>query len=204
MATPYHRPGEDESDDEANPFNPNSSTDRIPLTQAFAAPDQRTSVPPYTTSPPIPYNERPASRYTLSESYVPPAQTSTTNLGGFGPGRVHFPDPSGGRPVSVMSNMTEDWIERQQPVQPSQADLRRYPTRRVRLNKGNVFTANYPYYHHFRKFADLLVFPVPSKMLLNQNGGMLSLAPWNSHICDVFPLLFLKAYLSRHGCYMRS
>ena len=146
MATPYHRPpAEDESDDEADPFNPtydpNSSADRIPLTQAMPGP--RTSAPPYSTSPPVAYGERPASRYSLSETYVPPTQASATNLGGFGPARVRFPD-GGGRPVSVMSNMTEDWIERQQPVQPAQADLRRYQTRRVRLNKGNVFTADYP------------------------------------------------------------
>ena len=193
MASPYHRPpGEDESDDEGNPFNPaydpNSSTDRVPLTQAM--PGQRTSVPPYSTSPPIPYAERPSSRYTLSETYVPPTQTAPTNLG---PGRVRFPEPRVARPVSVISNMSEDWIERQQPVQPAQADLRRYPTRRVRLNKGNVFTADYPYYHHLGKFADILVFPVPSKMLLNQNGGMLNLVPWNSHICDVIPSLHFES-----------
>jgi hypothetical protein len=44
-----------------------------------------------------------------------------------------------------MSNMTDDWIQRQQPVQASQADLRRYQTRRVVLKQGNVFTADYPY-----------------------------------------------------------
>ena len=42
------------------------------------------------------------------------------------------------RSPSAMSNMTDDWIERQQPVE------RRYPTRRVRLNPGRVFSANYP------------------------------------------------------------
>ena len=155
MASPYHRPpGDDESDDEVSPFNPandpNSSTDRIPLTQAM--PGQRTAVPPYSASPPIPYGERPASRYALSETYVPPGQTPATNLGGFGTARVNFPEPGRGRPVSVMSNMTEDWIERQQPVQAAQADLRRYQTRRVRLNKGNVFTADYPYHPPFPTF----------------------------------------------------
>ena len=192
MASTYHRPpGEDESDDEGNPFNasydPNSSTDRVPLTQAM--PRQRTSIPPYSTSPPVPYVERPASRYSLSEVFVPP-QASATNPGGFGPGRVRFPDPGTGRPASVMSNLSEDWIQRQQPVQAAQADLRRYQTRRVRLTKGNVFAADYAYYHNFWKFANSLVFPVPSKMLLNQNGRTLSLVPWNSHICDVFTLGF--------------
>lgn len=151
MASPYHRPpsNEDESDDEGNPFDPNSSTDRIPLTQAI--PGQRTSIPPYAASPPASYGERPASRYTLSESYVPAAgQSPRTNLGegfggrGFGSGRVQFPEPTGGRPLSAMSNMTEDWIQRQQPVAAAQADLRRYQTRRVKLNQGHVFTADYP------------------------------------------------------------
>jgi chitin synthase len=152
MTTPYYRPpsADDESDDEGNPFNPgldpNASTDRIPLTQAI--PGQRTNLPPYAASPPVPSGDRPPSRYTLSESYVP-AQGSAPTLGGgfggtsYGPGRVHFPDP-GGRPVSVMSNMTEDWIQRQQPVPSAQADLRRYQTRRVKLTQGNVFSADYP------------------------------------------------------------
>ena len=151
MDSGYHRrplsQAEDDSDEEVNPFDasldPNASTDRIPLTQAM--PGHRSAAPPYAASPPLnPYPERPASRYTLSESYIPTAQTASTNLGGTGFGRVAFPEPTGGRPVSVMSNMTEDWIQRQQPVQASQADLRRYQTRRVRLNQGNVFCADYP------------------------------------------------------------
>ena len=152
MDSGYHRrplsQAEDESDDELNPFDPsldpNASTDRIPLTQAM--PGHRAGPVPYAPSPPLaPYPERPASRYTLSETYVPAQQTAATNLGGAGFGRVAFPEPTGGRPVSVMSSMTDDWIQRQQPVQASQADLRRYQTRRVRLNQGNVFTADYPY-----------------------------------------------------------
>ena len=157
MDSGYHRrplsQADDDSDEELNPFDPsldpNASTDRIPLTQAM--PGHRVPVPPYAVSPPLgPYPDRPASRYTLSESYIPPIQTQSTNLGGGGGfGRVAFPEPTGGRPVSVMSNMTnmtEDWIQRQQPVQASQADLRRYQTRRVRLTQGSVFTADYPYY----------------------------------------------------------
>lgn len=146
MDSPYHRrplpQHDDESDDETNPFNnpldPAASNDRIPLTQAVSG--QR----PYSTTPPQqggPYGERPGSRYTLSESYVPGAQP---NLGA--PGTVHFADPAGSRPGSVMSTLTDDWIRRQQPPEPSQADLRRYPTRRVRLTQGNVFSAEYAYY----------------------------------------------------------
>src|SRR5271170_2555492 len=154
--SPYHRrplSQDEDSDDEGNPFNPaldpNASTDRIPLTQAMS----HGNVPPYSNPPTQaspPYGDRPSSRYTLSESYVPAGRPSSTNLGGgfgapgFGP--VQFADPAGGRPISVMSNMTEDWIQRQQPVLASQADLRRYQTRRVRLNQGHVFTADYPYY----------------------------------------------------------
>jgi hypothetical protein len=152
MDSGYHRrplsQEEDSDDDERNPFtnpsvDPNASTDRIPLTQGMSRPN----IPPYSSSPPVPpYGERPASRYTLSETYIPQAQSSSTNLGvGFVPGSVQFPIPTGGRPISVMSNMTDDWIQRQQPVQASQADLRRYQTRRVVLKQGNVFTADYPY-----------------------------------------------------------
>ena len=146
----HHRPGsqtEDDSDEDSNPFNtPYSatvSTDRIPLTQAA---ESRT--PPYSASPPIPDRGQlsAGSRYTLTESYIPSARSSTAAFG-FGPATVHFPDPTGGRPISVLSNLTnltEDWIQRQQVPTASQADLRRYPTRRVRLNEGNVFSADYP------------------------------------------------------------
>jgi chitin synthase len=105
---------------------------------------------------PPPYGDRPASRYTLSETYIPTGE-SQANLG-FGPGSVEFPTPVGGRPLSVMSNMTEDWIRRQQPIQSGQADLRRYQTRRVKLSQGNVFTAEYPYDH----LNALLTSSVPS------------------------------------------
>jgi hypothetical protein len=151
MDSPYQRrplpQHDDDSDEETNPFNnpldPAASTDRIPLTQDISGQRQ------YSTTPPLQagsYNERPASRYTLSESYVPGAQ-SNLSVGGQGPGGVHFSDPTGGRPSSVMSNVTDDWIRRQQPLEPSQADLRRYPTRRVKLTQGNVFSAEYAYCH---------------------------------------------------------
>jgi len=155
MASPYHRPGsqDGESDDERDPFaggyDPTASTDRIPLTQAI--PDQRVAAPPYSASPPATYGERPGSRYTLSESYTPAAQPAQRPPSGAFPAtnfpaqRVRFPDAPGQRPVSVMSNMTEDWIARQQPVEASQADLRRYQTRRVKLTRGSIFSADYPY-----------------------------------------------------------
>ena len=153
MDSGYHRrplsQAEDESEDEGNPFDPsldpNASTDRIPLTQNVAG--HRAANPPYTSS----YDDRPPSRYTLSETYVPSAQASGLNArpggypGGFGPATAGFPGVPGPRPMSVMSNLTEDWIQRQQPPQASQADLRRYQTRRVRLNQGHVFSADYPY-----------------------------------------------------------
>lgn len=150
--SPYHRrpltQQDDESDEEGNPFDssgmdPTMSTDRIPLTAGMS----RQNIPPLGTSPPF---DRPASRYTLTEN--PASNSSSTNLAGgyagsyggrFGQGRLHFPE--GGRPVSVLSNTTDDWIQRQQPIQASQADLRRYQTRRVKLNQGSVFSADYPY-----------------------------------------------------------
>jgi len=155
MASPYHRPGsqDGESDDERDPFtggyDPSASTDRVPLTQAI--PDQRVAAPAYSASPPATYSERPVSRYTLSENYVPSAQPAQRPPSGAFPSanfpaqRVRFPDAPGQRPVSVMSNMTEDWIARQQPVEASQADLRRYQTRRVKLTRGSIFSADYPY-----------------------------------------------------------
>jgi hypothetical protein len=148
----HHRPGsqtEDESDEDASPFNtpygPATSTDRIPLTQGV---ETRSPLPPYTTSPPLPDRGQlsAGSRYTLTESYIPSARSSTANFG-FGPAPVRFPDATGGRPMSALSNLTnltEDWIQRQQVPSASQADLRRYPTRRVKLNEGNVFSADYP------------------------------------------------------------
>lgn len=197
----YHRrplsQAEDESDDDGNPFNadldPNASTDRIPLTQGMQRP-----VPPFSASPrpprTPPYDDRPTSRYTLSESYVPGAQPPPFGAG-FGPGV----DPTGGRPLSVMSNMTEDWIQRQQPVLASQADLRRYQTRRVRLNQGNVFSAEYPY-AHLQFLLILLVFLALSKMPLSQSGEIPSLVHWNSHICAVCSLGSFPFTYSRHRC----
>jgi len=153
MDSPYHRrpPSDPESDEEDqnpfdNSFDPNASTDRIPLTQSIAG----RAPPAYSGSPPIdeptPYSgARPGSRYTLSESYAPAAATSAVNLAaGYGPGAANF--PTGGRPLSSISNYSEDWIQRQQPIAPVQADLRRYPTRRVALAQGNVFSADYPYH----------------------------------------------------------
>jgi hypothetical protein len=155
MSSPYHRkpPSEPESDEEdQNPFDnsldPNASTDRIPLTQAVGG---RNNLPAYPGTPqleePIPYaGSRPTSRYALSESYIPPGTASTVNLGpGYGQGGAQFSFPAGGRPMSSISNYSEDWIQRQQPIAPVQADLRRYPTRRVALTQGNVFSADYPY-----------------------------------------------------------
>lgn len=148
MDSPYHRrppsTAEDDSDDdERNPFNnpvldPNASTDRIPLTQDI-------SNMAYRRSPP--YGERPTSRFTLSESYIPPINSPRGSLGvQFAPSPLQFGALApGSRPVSAHSNGTEDWIQRQQPVQAAQADLRRYHTRRVKLTQGSVFSADYPY-----------------------------------------------------------
>jgi|SRR5579859_6393764 len=151
MDSGYHRrplsSAEDDSDDdERNPFHnptldPNASSDRIPLTQDI-------SNAPYRSPSPLPqYRERPSSRYTLSEAYVPQVHFPRSGLG------VQFapaPNPlqfgaAGSRPASAHSNGTDDWIQRQQPVQAAQADLRRYQTRRVKLTQGNVFCADYPY-----------------------------------------------------------
>src|SRR5436305_7705467 len=104
MSFSYHRSaGKDESDDDSNVLDPtrdlNSSSIRIPLIQV--RPRQQATVPPRSTSP-IPYSDPPLSRYTLSESYVSPSQSSATNLGS---GRELSPP---GRPVSVMSNITDD------------------------------------------------------------------------------------------------
>jgi hypothetical protein len=149
MASYHQRPQDDDSDDEHNPFessyDPNASTDRIPLTQDIAGRHGISQLSPSSVGAPA-YEERPPSRYTLSETYGPPPVSSHSNLAP--PGQVGFSFPPAGRPISVVSNLSEDWIQRQQPLQPAQADLRRYQTRRVRLNQGNqghVFSADYLY-----------------------------------------------------------
>ena len=149
MDSPYHRrppsTAEDDSDDDdRNPFrnptlDPHASSDRIPLTQDIS------NIPYRSPSPLPPYRERPSSRYTLSEAYVPQVHSPRTGVGvQFAPNPVQLHGP-GSRPTSSYSNGTEDWIQRQQPVQAAQADLRRYQTRRVQLTQGNVFCADYPY-----------------------------------------------------------
>lgn len=212
MSTPYHRPGsqDGDSDDEHDPFtggyDANASTDRIPLTQAI--PDQRVA-PPYSASPPAPYGERPTSRYTLSETYAPSSGPVQRPPSGAFPAtdfptqRVRFPDIPGQRPVSVMSNMTDDWIARQQPLEASQADLRRYQTRRVKLTRGSIFSADYPYADILLYMSDhCAVFPVPSRTLSKRSGETLNLAVWNFPICDVrFPFVDI-ADVSRHGCHL--
>lgn len=153
MDSPYHRrppsSAEDDSDDdERNPFHnpaldPNASSDRIPLTQDV-------SNIPYRSPSPLPqYRERPTSRYPLSETYVPQVHSLRS---GWGPQFAPASNPlqfggAGSRPTSAHSNGTDDWIQRQQPVQAAQADLRRYQTRRVKLTQGSVFSADYPYSH---------------------------------------------------------
>lgn len=126
MSFSYHRStGDDESVDDSDVLDPthdlNSSSARIPL---IPVPIRQEIVPPPSPSP-IPY-------------HVP----SPTNLGF---GSVSPPE----RPFSVLSGSTEDWIQRQQPVQVSQSDLRRYHTRRVRLYQGGAFSADYPFYPLF-------------------------------------------------------
>jgi len=103
--------------------------------------DDGTSVHSSSASSPLLSNfKRPASRYSLIESEAPITQS-------FDSGReMRSPDVLASRPTSIISNMTEDWIQRQQPIQASQAHLWRYQTRRVRLNARNVFSADYPYY----------------------------------------------------------
>jgi chitin synthase len=149
MDSPYHRrppsSAEDDSDDdERNPFhNPtldlNASSDRIPLTQDIS------NVPFRTPSPLPQYRERSSSRYALSQTYVPQVQSPRSGLGvQFAPNPLPF-SGARSRPTSSHSNGTDDWIQRQQPVQATQADLRRYQTRRVKLTQGSVFSADYPY-----------------------------------------------------------
>ena len=52
---------------------------------------------------------------------------------------------AGTEPLTVLSPLTEDWIQRQQPIQAAQAELRRYRTRRVKLSRTNVFIADYTF-----------------------------------------------------------
>lgn len=96
---------------------------------------------------------RPASAYSLSESYAPGAGMTS------GPPSFHSNDPYGaapptfqmdysvggyGRPVSSVDPY-ESWVRRQQPgAQQGGGGLKRYATRKVKLVQGSVLSIDYP------------------------------------------------------------
>jgi hypothetical protein len=138
---------EDYSDDEGNPLNfpdPNTYTDRTPLTHAIPLTRQTPHYPSSLRPTQTPYTERPGSRpgsrYVPEMTYQPTTQSSGQSFGAF----VPFPDPAGHIAVSSAISITDDWIARQQPLQASQADSSPYKTRNVRLSHGKVLSTDYP------------------------------------------------------------
>ena len=141
MLQQYHLPPHDGSEDEDErgllehghgPFN-----------GPFDEPNSRTATPPI----------RPASNYSLTESYVGDRNTAAPpSYNGFpGDGYNSQPnDPSAafgvpGRAPSPYerseSSSTEAWKQRQAPGATS---LRRYATRKVKLVQGSVLSVDYP------------------------------------------------------------
>ncbi|KAL1961422.1 hypothetical protein VTO42DRAFT_150 [Malbranchea cinnamomea] len=125
----YHLP----NDDASQPFL--HQQNQGPFSGPFDEPHQRSASP-----------VRPPSRYSLTESYAPDAQTMTQypdssyghtlgSDGGFGvPARV--PSPY----TRSETSSTEAWRQRQAP----QGNLRRYATRKVKLVQGSVLSVDYP------------------------------------------------------------
>ena len=100
-----------------------------------------------TVTPPA----RPVSAYSLTESYAPGAtqQIGTTYQdpnAGYGQPGAQFPGEYGasgfgyGRPASDYGGNQEDsWLKRQQTTK-----LKRYNTRKIKLNQGAVLSIDYP------------------------------------------------------------
>ncbi|KAM5447321.1 Chitin synthase, class 3 [Microsporum audouinii] len=124
-ASQYHLPQEDESS--------RSLLNQGPYGGPFDDPQQRGHSP-----------VRPASKYSLTESYSTEAPTMAqypqdqmqNPAAGFGvPGRV--PSPY----TRSETSSTEAWRQRQAP---QQGNLRRYATRKVKLVQGSVLSIDYP------------------------------------------------------------
>lgn len=129
MLQAYNLPGDS---DASQPF---LHQNQSPFSGPFDDPNQRAASP-----------QRPASRYSLTESYTPDAQTisqypdssygnTLDSTGGFGvPARV--PSPY----TRSETSSTDAWRQRQAP----QGNLRRYATRKVKLVQGSVLSIDYP------------------------------------------------------------
>ena len=87
----------------------------------------------------------------------------------------NFPGPEASPTLANLGfgtrTLTEDWIQRQQPVAVGQAGLRRYQTRRVKLTQGYVFSADYPYPPPIFGLLSVAC-PPQLKILSNQNGDL--------------------------------
>ncbi|KAG8529425.1 uncharacterized protein KY384_006062 [Bacidia gigantensis] len=132
----YHLPPHDNSDEEDERALLHEG--HGPFAGPFDEPHSRTATPPV----------RPASNYTLSESYVGDGKSSaTSHSGGYHENYLQDPTAAFGVPGRTPSpyersdsGSTEAWRQRQAPG----ASLKRYATRKVKLIQGQVLSVDYP------------------------------------------------------------
>lgn len=129
----YHVPPHHDSDDEDN--RALLQAGQGPFAGPFDEPHSRTGTPPH----------RPTSSYTLSESYVGGEKSSHSNYNESN----YLQDPTAafgvpGRALSPYerseAGSTEAWKQRQAPG----ASLKRYATRKIKLNQGSILSVDYP------------------------------------------------------------
>lgn len=103
-----------------------------------------------THTPPV----RPNSTYSLTETYAIPGQEDTSYSSydhshtGYSGVTLQDTGYMGGRSESPYSqaetSSTEQWTRRANPQATADGGLKRYPTRKIKLNRGSVLSLNYP------------------------------------------------------------
>jgi chitin synthase len=125
----YHLPPQDEEEG----GQPLLHQQTGPFTTPF---DDGSTLRVQTGTPPV----RPASAYSLTESYAVPGATPTTQF----PAQSYGQDNAYSRSTSpysrAESSSTEAWRQRQAP----QGGLKRYATRKVKLVQGTVLSVDHP------------------------------------------------------------
>ncbi|KAG9245071.1 chitin synthase 2 [Calycina marina] len=132
----YHLPPQQDEEDTHHPLLLDDNTQHNPY-QSSPFDDSHLG----TNTPPV----RPISAYSLTESYAPGAAPATYNSEyGASSGYQHDDDPYAPRPVSeysrAESDTSEAWRQRQVPGN----GLKRFATRKVKLQQGNVLSIDNP------------------------------------------------------------
>lgn len=129
-------PPHNDSDDEDEHERALLHSGHGPFAGPFDEPHSRTGTPP-----------RPASNYTLSESYVGDQRSNAPSYSGYNDNYLQDPTAAYGVPGRTPSpyerseaGSTEAWQQRQAPG----ASLKRYATRKVKLIQGSVLSVDYP------------------------------------------------------------